>query len=45
MKKVMAVLTVIGLALSIGNGMAVSAGDDYNPWDEVPDVYLPVRTR
>jgi hypothetical protein len=44
MKKLITLITIIGLALSIGTNMAVNAAGG-NEWDDVPDIYLPVRTR
>lgn len=43
MKKLMTVLAILGLALSIGTGAAVSAAGDTADWDDQPDIYLPVR--
>lgn len=42
MKKLITLITIIGLALSIGNTMAVSA-TNADDWDRIPDVFLPVR--
>ena len=44
MKKLITLITIIGLALSIGNSMSVNA-DTGNDWDDVPDILLPVRVR
>ena len=45
MKKLITIITIIGLALSIGNSMSVNAADTGSEWDDFPDVYLPIRTR
>lgn len=46
MRKVLSFLVAVGFIFSIGSApMQMQLKDTGNDWDDLPDVFLPVRTK